>query len=75
MSVGESIRYYRKAQGLTQQQLAARLGWKHHGSITYYERDQHDPRLSCLLALAAALEVPVCALISGGHPPGHPPRC
>jgi transcriptional regulator with XRE-family HTH domain len=74
MSVGATIRYYRKARGLSQQQLARKMGWKTHGSITYYERDRHDPRVSALVAIAEALEVPVCVLL-GGHPPGMPPVC
>jgi transcriptional regulator with XRE-family HTH domain len=70
-SIGQTIRYYRKRQHLTQEQLAAKLGVD-RTSIAYYERDRHDPRLSCLLALAAALEVPVCVLL-GGHPVDAPP--
>ena len=74
MSVGQTIRYYRQRRGLTQAQLAHLAGFKRHHSITYYERDRHDPRLSCLRALAKALEVPVCVLV-GGHPPETPPVC
>jgi len=67
MSIGEAIRYYRKQRGWTQGQLAALAGYS-QSSLTYYERNRHDPRISVLVAIADALEVPVCALL-GGHPP------
>jgi transcriptional regulator with XRE-family HTH domain len=74
MTMGETIRYYRKRQRLSQTALARKVGMRGRSSIAYYEKNQHDPRLSCLVALAAALEVPVCVLL-GGHPPGSPPMC
>ena len=62
MSVNEKIRLIRETKGLTQEQVAEKLG----GSATAYgdfERGDNDPRLSKLEKIADILEIPLSELI------------
>jgi transcriptional regulator with XRE-family HTH domain len=62
MSVNEKIRLIRETKGLTQEQVAEKLGV----SPTAYgdfERGDNDPRLSKLQKIAEILEMPLSELI------------
>lgn len=56
-----SIRELRKAAGLTQQDLAARLGISNM-SVSNWERAIHEPSARQLVALADALGVPATSI-------------
>jgi len=62
--LGERIRARRVEKGLTQQQLADRIG-KGVGSVSRYERDEFEPRSAVLRRLAEALGCSVDFLITG----------
>jgi len=54
--VGERIRTFRVAEGLTQQQLAARAGLT-QSAISSYESGRAEPSLETLRQLARALKI------------------
>lgn len=60
--LGERLKELREEQGLTQRQLAERLGLN---SVTYlhYEKAQREPPLSVLADMAAFFEVSVDYLL------------
>lgn len=71
LTLGQRIKAKRLELGLTQRDLALRLGWKvpveeGYGSprISHYENDSRSPRTKDLSALAEALGVTVPWLIS-----------
>lgn len=61
MTIGKRIQAVRKKRGLTQKELAAKLGLA-TGSIQQYELDKRQPRLEQLQNIANALEVPLSEL-------------
>jgi transcriptional regulator with XRE-family HTH domain len=66
--LGERLRAYRQAQGLSQEALADRSGvhWTFLGQV---ERGQRNLSLHNLLKLAAGLEVDPAELVRGLRPP------
>lgn len=58
MSVGDRIRAARKKAGMTQAELASKLGlpWQ---SISQWERDARNPKIEALEKIAMALQVNV----------------
>jgi len=64
---GQHLAALREAAGLTQQQLAARLG-VHQSNIAFWERWEKPPRGEVLPQLAAALGVSIDVLL-GVAPP------
>ena len=60
--LAENIRYYRKGLGLTQEQLAERLGIT-LGAVSKWERGSSEPDLSYIMELAELFHVSVDALI------------
>ena len=56
------LKHHRKARGLTQAQLAKRVGLS-LGYIARLEIGMHDPPLSTLAKLAKALKVTVAELV------------
>ena len=56
MTPGEWIKYERKKAGITQSELAARIGVT-SATITRYEKGQREPRLDQLQKIAEALNV------------------
>lgn len=63
MTTGELIKAARKKAGLTQAQLAEKLGISYVG-VSQWENDLRNPKLDTLQRIAAALGVPVQDLIS-----------
>ncbi|MCU0429268.1 MAG: LexA family transcriptional regulator [Cytophagaceae bacterium] len=61
--ISENIRFLRKRKGLTQEQMAERLGIK-RSLVGAYEEGRAEPGLGTLLTLAKLFELSVDALIS-----------
>ena len=59
---GEQLRAMREAAGLSQRDLASRLGI-HHSNIGYWERSGQPPRSDLLAAMAEALGVSIEQLL------------
>ena len=62
MTVGEQIRKYRKKAGMTQKELGEQCGM-YDSAIRLYETGRGSPKLETLQKIAAALEIPVIALL------------
>ncbi len=65
MNIGNRIRRFRKAVGMTQSELAAKLDLTKTG-VASWEQGRAEPPLSRLTAIAAALEVDVHDVAFGG---------
>ena len=63
MTIGEAIRNARHAKGLTQNELAGRLGVT-QALVGHYERGLRKPKLETLNRIASALEVSAWDLLS-----------
>ena len=63
--IGEQVKAWREARGLSQRALAERAGMP-YPMIARLELGQTDPRLSTLRRLAKALNVTVAELIGEG---------
>ena len=59
---GENLRAHRERAGLSQERLSARARL-HRTEISLIERGQRDPRLSTVVRLADALDVPTASLL------------
>ena len=57
MTVNEKIKKFRKAAGLTQDELAQRAGYKSHSTIAKIEKGELDPPATMIAKLAGALGV------------------
>lgn len=62
--LGKRIKKYRKEKGITQKELAKRIG-KSYSLVQKYELDITQPPLEVIIKLADALEVPIAYLLSG----------
>ena len=62
MSMGEQIRAMRQIRGLTQKQLADRLGVKYQ-TVQTWELNSRVPKLETVKKIADALEMPVGAFL------------
>jgi hypothetical protein len=58
MNIGENIKKIRKSKGLTQKELADKMGITQQ-SFAQYERTQNIPKLETLRTIAAALDVSI----------------
>jgi transcriptional regulator with XRE-family HTH domain len=58
MTFGQKLRQLRESKGLTQQQLAERLGYKTNSYISDVERGHFIPSKDKLKKIARALDVP-----------------
>lgn len=61
-TLGQRIAAYRQAAGLSQDQLADRIGMERR-SIQRYEASERDPRFTDLFLIANALDVPLADLV------------
>jgi transcriptional regulator with XRE-family HTH domain len=64
LSLAAKVRELRQARGYSQKDLAAACDMA-RSVIARIERGQHEPRVSTLLTLSAALEVDPAALLDG----------
>ena len=58
MTTGERIRFFRKKQGLTQDDLAHKMGIK-RGTLAQYESNRRNPKLETLEKISGALGVEI----------------
>ena len=72
MTLGESINYYRRRAGLSQEALAERVGVSRQ-SVSKWELGEATPEVDRLVALAAAFGITVDQLLSGEAPKGEEP--
>ncbi|HSZ24085.1 MAG TPA: helix-turn-helix transcriptional regulator, partial [Cytophagaceae bacterium] len=56
--ISENIKFLRKQQGLTQEQMSERLGIK-RSLLGAYEEGRAEPNLNCLLLISKLFELPV----------------
>ncbi len=56
-SVGETVRLARREAGLSQRRLGVAVGIR-HATISNIELGKTQPRLTTLMAIGAALEIP-----------------
>lgn len=61
-NLGKQIRYYRKLHGMTQEELAERVGIKSGARISDYERGQYKIGLEILLRFATAFDISLAQL-------------
>ena len=73
MTLGESITYYRKRAGLSQEALAEKVGVSRQ-AVSKWELDDATPEVTKLVALAAAFGITTDQLLSGELPPEEPPK-
>jgi transcriptional regulator with XRE-family HTH domain len=64
MKLAENVRHERERCGLSQERLAA-ASLVPRGTISRLERAEQEPRISTLLAIAIALQVPLGELLAG----------
>lgn len=68
MSLGQNIRLYRERLGITQEELAKKLGYKDRSTIAKIENDVNDITQSKIVAIAEALQTTAAALMGWeGH--------
>lgn len=80
MSLGQNIRLYREKLGMSQEELAKKLGYKDRSTIAKIESNVNDITQSKIVAIAAALQTSPAALMgweaeqtSGSFPPNISP--
>lgn len=64
-TLGIRIKKLRKANGMSQQELAFACGWESQSRIGNYERGTRQPNLQDLKKLSDALKVPLAELVAG----------
>ena len=62
MNLGENIKKYRKQKGLTQKELASKVGVA-ASTITKYEKGDLEPSLDTIKKIANVLDVPMAYII------------
>ncbi|PTS94739.1 XRE family transcriptional regulator [Pedobacter sp. HMWF019] len=62
-NLGQRIKQLRLGLGLTQQQLASRMGYKDKQVVNRYEMDGANPTAYSLMQIAGSLEVSLDELI------------
>lgn len=68
MLVGKRVRQFRKAKGLTQQQLG-QLAGLYHTTISELERGDTEPHIATLQRIASALNISVTQLLTDNDDP------
>lgn len=75
MSTGDKIRMLRENRGITQEDLAKKVGYKSRSSIAKIETGDSDPSQRMLLKIATALDVsPAELLDESTEEPENPPK-
>lgn len=65
MTLGERIRDYRILKGLTQQELAEKIGLADRSSITKIEKSDRPVKMEQIVDIANALDVSTAELVGG----------
>lgn len=73
MTLGESIYYYRKRAGLSQEELAHQVGVSRQ-AVSRWELGETSPEAGKLLPLAEALGITTDQLLRGAEPVENPPE-
>lgn len=63
MALAQKIAYFREKRGLSQRELAERVGVS-QSAVAHYETGHNKPRIETVFRLAAALDVSVSELLS-----------
>ena len=66
MTLGENIKTFRKAAGLTARQLGILCGYPEataERTIRYWENDEREPSIKTLRLLSEALNVPIDRIV------------
>lgn len=66
MSLGQNIRIYREKLGMSQLELAKKLGYKDRSTIAKIENDTNDLTQSKIAAIAKVLETTPATLMGWG---------
>ena len=66
MSIGENIKIHRKNKGLTQKQLADKIG-VYEITVRIYEKNNNIPNVAIIDKFAAALEISVFELLDNNY--------
>ena len=64
VTIGRRIKFYRQQRGLTQMELAAKVGYTSKEAISEIESGKKAPSMDMLQAVARALQVPVSVLVT-----------
>jgi transcriptional regulator with XRE-family HTH domain len=67
VTIGERIRFFRRAKKMTQARLAEAVG-RSDDAISQFERGLNVPSVETLIALSRTFSVPVDALLTSGRP-------
>lgn len=67
MSIGHNIRMYRERLGMSQEELARKLGYRDRSTIAKIESNVNDITQSKIVAIAAALQVTPAELMGWGQ--------
>lgn len=62
MNIGSNIKFFRKQRGLTQKQLAEKIGAT-DSAVTRYESNNREPNIDILTKIANTLGIPVSDLL------------
>lgn len=62
--IGRRIKFYRQQRGLTQMELAAKVGYTSKAAISEIESGKKAPSMDMLQAVADTLKVPVSVLVT-----------
>ncbi len=62
MNIGDNIKFFRKQKGLTQKQLAEKIG-STDSAVTRYESNAREPNIETITKIAEALECTVNDLL------------
>ena len=73
MGLGQNIRLYRERLGLSQEELAKRLGYKDRSTIAKIENNINDITQSKITAIAEVLQTTPAALMGWDRPSGSLP--
>lgn len=73
MSIGETIKQYRKRRGLTQRELAETTGLS-RSYLGDIESDRYNPSVKTLRAIAETLQIPTEKMFGVDGLPGDSPR-
>lgn len=62
-TLGQTIKYFRKKTGLTQEEFADKYGFS-HGQIKHWETDRHQPDIESVKTLASIFRISTDTLLN-----------